>query len=254
MESLFSSIGVFLYETCDQRHKTYLIEWKLLRGIVKKWSRNREADMVRVNEMIEYVQHGGYIPPILHIAHIHEEGIVCYDGNHRREVFNRTTGVTSLKVIVDVMFDASQKDVYDAFESLNKCVQLPAIYVEDLDNNMVSRAKSEITEIVKTYVEKYKVDPNYVSSSGRPRAPNFNRDRFTENLYNLWTSFDGKITVAELERAIEVLNQMYATGKICKPHSKYKPSVIEKCRKGGLWLFIDQDIPKQHLEMVLCML
>jgi hypothetical protein len=46
----------------DNNHHGYLIKWRLISPLCKKWSRNRDADLTRVDEMIRYHKSGGYIP------------------------------------------------------------------------------------------------------------------------------------------------------------------------------------------------
>ena len=135
--------------------------------------------MERVNEMVEHYHKGGYIPRIIHLAEIKDEGIVCYDGNHRKEVFNKCND-DGVMCVVDMMFDATHNDVYKAFNNINKSVQLPAIYIEEGgdDNNV----KAEIVKLVREYETKYKP---FLSTSSRCHAPQFNRDTFTDNIYNL---------------------------------------------------------------------
>lgn len=86
MENTLSLLGTKLYE--DGLHKCFLIKWKAIEPLCKKWSRNRNVDNERVKEMMEYYKAGGYIPRIIHLAELEAEGLACYDGNHRREVFS----------------------------------------------------------------------------------------------------------------------------------------------------------------------
>ncbi len=86
MEKTFKSHGKLIYDI--DGHKGYLIEWKFVSEFCKKWSKNREPDQERINEMVAFFKNGGYIPRMIHLAETVEEGMICYDGNHRKEVFN----------------------------------------------------------------------------------------------------------------------------------------------------------------------
>lgn len=237
MDVLLNSIGTQLIK--QGRHVTYLVDWNVLKPIVKKWSRNRDPDMLRVQDLLVHVSNGGYFPPHLHLAELDGEGLVCYDGNHRREALNSI--VNPPKVIIDVMTRASQEDVYRAFESINKSVQVPALY---LDDNISHNIKDNLLCIVRKYESKYK---QHVSSSARCHAPQFNRDRFVENLYNIWSALEGRMSLEQLEMSLEYLNHLYSQGRVCKQHSKYRDNIIQKCKESGLWLFIDRDIPLDHV-------
>jgi len=244
METLLASIGTCLGKQGD-KHVTFLVDWGLLKPIVKKWSRNRDPDMQRVQEIGQYMSHGGYVPVILHLADVQDEGIVCYDGNHRREALNLLEKPPH--VIIDMLCNASQKDVYDAFDMLNKSVQVPAIYFEQED--LSYQIKDQLIQLVKSYETKYK---SHLSPSPRCHAPQFNRDQLVDQLHRIITLFQGRVSVASLKDALEVLNALYKQGRLCKPHHTYKEKVIAKCRDSGLWLFIDRDISVEHLKIVLC--
>lgn len=187
MDAIFNSLGQSIYN--NNGHKGYIIQWKLIAPFCKKWSRNREPDMERVKEMVEYYNLGGYIPRMIHLAEIKEEGVVCYDGNHRKEAFNVCNDETVM-CVVDIMFNATQNDVYKAFNNINKSVQLPAIYVED--SNDANNVKEEIIQLVKEYESRYKP---FLSTSARCHAPHFNRDTFTDNIYNIYKFFGSAITL-----------------------------------------------------------
>lgn len=249
MEQVFANLGKLLYD--ENGHKGFIVKWNLVSPLCKQWSRNRDADKGRVAEMIDFHQKGGYIPRIVHLADVIGEGLVCYDGNHRREVFNRCAGDADLICIVDVMFGATQRDVYKAFNNINKSVQLPAIYLDDggeNNKNQVGVVKDEILALVKTYEAKYKA---FLSTSPRCHAPHFNRDAFVDNVYAIYKAFDGAVGIAEIGGALEKLNAEYAGGRLCRPHAEYKASVVDKCKKVGLWLFLERTIPVAHVRVVL---
>lgn len=243
MEAIFDSLGKSIYDI--NGHKGYMIQWKLIAPFCKKWSRNRDPDMERVSEMIEYHNKGGYIPRMIHLAEINDEGVVCYDGNHRKEVFNNCSD-DSVMSIVDVMFDATQNEVYKAFNNINKSVQLPAIYISDTDDD--NNIKAEIVKLVKIYEVKYKP---FLSTSARCHAPHFNRDSFTDNIYNIYLSFGKVIGVEEIGKLLELLNYEYSRERICRPHAIYKQALLEKCRKYNMWLFIERTVPFEHLETLV---
>lgn len=199
-------------------------------------------DMGRVREMIDHYNKGGYIPRMIHLAEIKEESVVCYDGNHRKEVFNQCNDDTAL-CIVDVMFSACQNDVYKVFNSINKSVQLPAIYIEEPTSD-ANNAKEAIINLVKSYETKYKA---LLSTSARCHAPNFNRDGFTDNIYNIYLEFNRTLSIEEIGELLEKVNKEYAQGRLCRPHSMYRPAVIEKCKTHDMWLFIDKTIPFEHI-------
>lgn len=235
MQSIIDSFGTRLYE--EGNHVGYKVHVKHMIPLWKKWSKNRDPDMERVNEILES---RAYIPKFIHLAELDGEGLVCYDGNHRRVVLEKHEDPGSC--IVDVMFGASTDDVYQAFVNINRGVEVPEIYIEDTDN-----IKDEITELVKSYETKYK---SFVSTSSRCRAPHFNRDTFVENITKVYKHLQGRKTIHEIGELLEKLNHEYSRGHICKSHDTYKPPVIDKCKKHGLWLFLEREISPEHVERV----
>lgn len=243
MEGIFDSLGQCIYNA--NGHKGYILHWKLVAPFCKKWSRNRDPDMERVNEMVEYYHKGGYIPKMMHLADIKEEGIVCYDGNHRKEVFNACND-EHLMCVVDIMFDATQREVYKAFNNINKSVQLPAIYIEE--PNDANDIKTDIIKLVRMYETRYR---QFLSTSPRCHAPHFNRDSFTDNIYNIYQSFGKTVSIADIAKLLDRLNNEYAHERLCRPHSMYKQLLIEKCKKHNMWLFMEKTVPFEHIERLL---
>ena len=243
MESEFDTIGKIIYNI--NGHKGYMIPWKLIARVCKKWSRNRDPDMGRVKEIAKFHKEGGYVPMMIHLAELKDEGIVCYDGNHRKEALNMSNNETVI-CIIDVMFRASQMEVYDAFNNINKSVQVPAMYIEEI--NEQNNIKEEILNLSRRYETKYKP---FLSSSGRFHSPNFNRDAFTENIYDIYKYLDNKVSIGEIEKLLDRLNIEYANGRMGRPHFAYKKNAVEKCKKHNMWLFIDKTIPSEHIGMLL---
>ena len=237
MECVFKKFATELYR--NGIHIGYKVKFKHIDPLCKKWSRNRNPDKERVDEMCEYYKMGGYFPCLLHLAETKDEGLVCYDGNHRREVL-KMAHTPDTECIVDVIFNATIDDIYNAFSNVNKAVDVPEIYLEETSN-----IKEDVLDLVKKYETKYKP---FISKSSRCRSPNFNRDVFTDNITKIYKYLDGLRTISEIGELLEKLNKEYANGKMCKSHSKYPSSVIEKCKKYNLWLFIEREIPCDHVE------
>lgn len=237
MESIINTFGTEIYR--EKNHVGYIVLVKHMIPLWKKWSKNREPDMERVEEIISQ---GVYIPKFIHLAELEGEGLVCYDGNHRREVLRRLVD-DNLMCIIDVMFNATHDDVYEAFMNINKGVEVPEIYLEDTNN-----IKNDVMELVKSYETKYKT---FISVSSKCRAPHFNRDVFTENITKIYQYLQGQKTIQQIGELLEKLNQEYSRGHMCKPHGTYKPNVIEKCKKHGLWLFLEREVSPEHVERMM---
>ena len=238
MEAWFAANARHIYTNTN--HHGYLLRWKLLAPFCKNWSYNREPDTARVAEMLEYHNRGGYLPLTIYLAEHAKDGLVCYDGNHRREVFNAAT--QDVGCIVDVIFNATHPVICDAFNNINKAVSVPAIYPAPAEY-----PKEEILRLVRKYEQGY---PVFISTSARYHAPNFNRDVFTSMISDIYDSFSGTVSIPEIETLLEKLNEEYAAGRLCRPHSSYKPAVIEKCQKNRFWLFLERSISIEHIHRV----
>lgn len=242
MDKILSHLGSCIID--HPKHKIIVIEWSIVQPLIKKWSRNRDPDLTRIQELTNYIKNGNYIPPMLHLADLKEEGLVCYDGNHRREALQQAN-LENYKIIVDLLCHATQSEVFEAFTNINKSVQVPAIFVDEMIQENDIRIKHDIIQLVKKYETQYS---SYVSTSSRCHAPNFNRDSFTDMLYNIWKAFDGLITITELENTLDQLNRDYANGKFPK---KIKETIVKKCQQNGLWLFREKEINIEHLRYII---
>ena len=222
----------------------YIIKFSLVRSLIKKWKYNRDPDNKRVKDIYACLKTGGFIPTYMNLADVDENGLVCFDGNHRREAMEMLLddGIDT-DTICSVLFNATNDDVRGAFLNINKAVDVPEIYLED----NLSSVKSEIIDVVFQYEKKYK---KYLSQSKFCHKPNFNRDNFIDNITEIYKYFDGKFSVEEIRQLLDKLNLAYSQEKICKPHSQYGKKVIEKCRSGGLWLFVDGRVSPEHLAVV----
>jgi len=253
MEVIFKTLGNHIYT--QNNHHLFVIEWPKIAPLCKKWKRNRDCDKSRIDEMEVRYNEGVYIPKLIHLAEVENEGLVCYDGNHRRELFTRVLKQSEgSECIVDVMFNASQHDVYTAFENINKSVQLPAIFLDDEEeeesgskNKDKDNLKNDILGMVRTFEVKYKP---FLSTSSRCRAPQFNRDSFIDNVYDIIRRFDYTISVDEIYQCILQLNREYGKGNMGRPHSAYTKRVIEKCSKYDFWIFLENSIPFEHVKNI----
>jgi hypothetical protein len=199
MESIITSFAKRIYT--HGNHVGFVLKYKQLQPICKKWSKNRHPDMNRVQEMYEYHNNGGYIPKLIHLAELKDEGLICYDGNHRREYLQMIED-DEVECVVDIIFNATNDDVIESFKAINKAVDVPEIYLEDSMN-----IKDDVLELVKKYETTFKP---FVSRSSKCRTPNFNRDVFTENITKIYRFMNGSKTIKEIEELLNILNLEYS--------------------------------------------
>ncbi len=207
------------------RHTVYIMSYKTFNELpIDTWGGNRPADELRVQKIHEWMDTTKIVDGTIYLACI-DNKLVCYDANHRREAMK---GIEFMyDVTVDILWDASEEEVRQEFERININVKLPEVYKK----KMSDKDRAEILDIVKQFCIKYK---SRLSDCDKPRAPNFNRDQFTQIFTTLCEELE--IGPKELMNRIEELNTRLRT---TPPTGEKRPSdsVIEKCVKSNLWLF-----------------
>jgi hypothetical protein len=199
---------------------------------VRQWKYNRPPDMSRIPEIHNWMKQFHRMDGVLNLAYIQNEGLVCFEGNHRRLALEGL----DIPVLLDIVWDATHDSVKHEFQRLNKSVSVPDLYVVENDATL----RVEIEEAVNTFRKKY---ATHESSSGRPIRPNFNRDKLTDEFTRLQKEL--RIPVCELVERLEKLNEKYKA----KDRTKLSLNVQVKCNMSDLWLFAwSTSIPTNELE------
>jgi hypothetical protein len=69
-------------------------------------------------------------------------------------------------------------------------------------------------------------------------------------IHKLYKSFDSLLTIPQIGTLLDELNVEYANNRMCRPHSQFKSTVVDKCKKHNFWLFIDHTIPIEHVHRI----
>lgn len=246
MDALLEKIGTHVYKM--GMHVGYLMSSDVLNTIVQKWRGNRDPDARRVEEIKEYFCNHPFVP-VISVAFL-DGRMLCYDGNHRREAF-ATLNVPT-QVLLDVLSCPNgEKDIVREFLALNKTVPVSELHLACTQDSAI---KDQILDLVRSYEKKFK---SFSSTSHRCNAPNFNRDRFTDNLFQLYRA-SGR-SIQDIANALERLNELYDPNTIVDHplNAAYEGQALserirEKCQKGGLWLFSrHREIPLQDIELAI---
>lgn len=226
-------IQAYLAEFRISGTNVYAVPMSVFRTLdVRQWKYNRPPDMSRVPEIHKWMKEFNRMDGVLNLAYIQNEGLVCFEANHRR------LGLEGLeiKVLLDIVWDATHEIVKHEFQRLNKAVSVPDLYIVENDVNL----RVQIEDAVALYRKKY---PSHESSSGRPIRPNFNRDKLTDEFTRLQKELH--ISIPELLERLEKLNEKYKS----RDRSKLTPTVQLKCGLSDLWLFAwSASIPTNELE------
>jgi hypothetical protein len=224
------------------KHRTYFVPFSKIKDVIHKWSGNREPSPKRIEEMNEYYKQGGHIPFTLHLAILPDEGIVCYDGLHRLQV---------LKIIdddricdIDVLVDATQDEVLECFQNLNKSVQVSDVYIDTHHS-----VRDEILAYKKRFIQRYKP---FASGSKTCQRPNFCESEFEQHIYRVYEEFGGNVSITTIIQYLEELNEGYKNGTIKQGgNKKLPPRARTKCETKGLWLFAySKEINIEHVRQI----
>jgi hypothetical protein len=217
-----AALKSYLNEYRLHNTNVYAIPGEIFKTIeIKPWKYNRPADMSRVPEIHNWMNTSKRMDGILNLAYIQRDGLVCFEGNHRRMALD---GIDSILVIAEILWDTSDEIIRSEFQRINKSISVPDLYVAETDADV----KVEIENAVAAFRKKY---PSHETHSGRPNRPNFNRDKLTDDLLRLHKELVLPINVI-IDR-LHMLNELYEM----KDRTSLNAKIVEKCSKSGLWLF-----------------
>ena len=204
------------------RHTVYWMPCETFTKLkVKMWRYNRPIDEGRVAEIRDWISVSKRVDGVIYLACVDDE-LVCYESNHRRMAIRGMEGIHN--ILVDILWDATDEEVKQEFQRLNKAVSVPELYVADVP--IVSEA--ELRPVVTTFCANYS---GHSSSSKNPQRPNFNRDNLMDQFYRLCGEL--QIKPDELKNRINKLNGDLAA----RDRTGLSSRIVEKCSKSGLWLF-----------------
>lgn len=210
-------------------HKIFIVNFKLVSEQIVKWRKNREPDLRKVRQIIEYSKED-HVQWNLHVAKIPGESrFVCYDGYHR------FCAMKSLGYEGNILLDyveCTEDQLLKKFIGLNRCDPVSDAYLNESD------VGTEIDGVVSRFEAKY---PNFFRSteSGTCQRPHIIRSTFVNIVWEIYRHFDNRFSIQQIENGLLRLNESYSKG-LNLPRTATS-EILGKCRsKGGLYLFIDQ--------------
>lgn len=202
------------------------------------WSGNRMLDSSRIEELKNMYLQNSYemIPGILHVFREHKKYHI-YDGAHRYEAAIKSG--LNLKALVSVLSNASK--VYEDFTNVNKSVPVPEIYITK--DKKPHPHKDICQKIVEYFNTNY---PDFKSSSGKPRAPNYNQDILMETFLDIIEEVSlvdpNKNTLKNMIDAIQKANE--------ETSEDLKLNSIKKCQQKNFYLFLDKEWKKRVIALL----
>jgi len=189
---------------------------------IKTWKFNRPPTEPRISEIRDWNIEFKRMDGVLNLAYVIGDGLVCFEGNHRRLALKDVD--IPITVLVDILWDKTDEVIMHEFRRINKSVSVPELYVAETETSL----KREIEEYVKWFKKTY---PSHETSSERPQRPNYNRDALTDQITRLQR--ETGLTIKDLGERLIALNKKYSE----KARVKISAKIVEKCEKTGLWLF-----------------
>lgn len=213
----------------------------LMTANVKKWKYNRPPDIIRCNEIAQFIHNRR--PAIDWLFYvICETSTNCLyllDGLHRftslKIIYNENrklpgdiSNILSQCVLLSVRIDPTDGEAIDVFQQINKSNPVPELYLQNADQEK----KTIIEEIAAKWMAEFR--PHF-SSNPKPNVPNTNRDRFIELLDSIYENMKmTRETGHELDLKLREMNEHMKTN----PPPKLSAKTLEKCQQSGCYLFI----------------
>lgn len=231
-----------------QYKENHLLGSCLIDDIIKfRWSRwkyNRSPDMVRVAEIIEYIERGNSIDWLLYFIYSSNSkdkmaSLFVYDGLHRMTAiteyikqFEKQQDVRcplrNCIILISIRINPTDGEILDAFESINKSVPMYVMPYWDI------KRKEIIEKVVEKWQNKY---TRHFKPTLRTNIPNINRDAFIDIVSKLYDHYDINEDGKKLERVLNRINN-YMKDINVLPNNTYSEKALDKCKGTGCYIFL----------------
>lgn len=243
---------------------TYFCDSSLLAKMsIENWIYNRPADESRVAAVSKDINSSGRVQGIIALASLSGQ-LVCYDGNHRRLALSRLG--KSYKILLTVIWAANDDAIIDEYESLNKSVSVPLVFLPDppavdaatSDAGLEKKGERELGPkqgshkwLIAEFCKDLSLDYPKLSSSARAcHTPHFNRDVLADDLLYLYEDYP-ELSMQQIIDVIWKMNAAYSRGRYGFKKEQLSASVQVKCTSSGLWLFCKKrTIDRRYFDLV----
>ena len=222
---------------CKQgNHFIYLADSIVITKQSKMWCKNRPCDELRVIEIEKYISKVDYVDGVLYFANIDGEGLVCYDGNHRRCALKNMS--KNYKVLINVLENPPYEYLKQKFISLNKCVPVTELFLnqEETSEETINKIMDVTAYFCSTWKSHRKTSPN-------PNRPNFNRDILQQKIVSIIESHEN-FTVKSITKQ-EIINLILGFNEEIKNRKdsiKCTKVMLDKCLESGCFMFLEKKI------------
>jgi hypothetical protein len=231
-----------------QYKENHLLGSCLIDDIIKfrwaRWKYNRSPDMVRVAEIIEYIERGNSIDWLLYFIYSSNSkdkmsSLFVYDGLHRMTAiaeyikqFEKQQDIRcplrDCVILISIRINPTDGEILDAFESINKSVPMYVMPYWDI------KRKEIIEKVVEKWQNKY---TRHFKAALRTNIPNINRDAFIDIVSKLYDHYDINEDGKKLERVLNRIND-YMKDINVLPNNTYSEKALDKCKGTGCYIFL----------------
>ena len=223
----------FVYEN-TVNNIIYKILFKDINNLnIKPWKFNRPPDQERIKRIAYHVKDVQYVDGIIHLQY-KDNAFYCYDGLHRLEALKMLNNssyykhvLKDMNILLNIRINATDGEIMDHFNMLNKCVPVPDIYVDIRNAKEIQLIENAVTYFSQTY-------PTHFSISRNPNIPNENKDRMKDRLKGILESYPDECHLIDILKK----HNNYISENIPVKTSEKQ---LEKCRKSGFYLFLKRD-------------
>lgn len=223
----------------------------MLNANMTNWEYNRPPDETRCQEIATYIHDKKpSLDTMFYLSFTNKsQTFSIYDGIHRytalkiisnnkRNDLLDTFGANSEYIcnqfiLVNIRFNATNGELIEAFQTLNKSISVPTLYLRDTSRDK----KDTIENIVNEWQIKYKT---HFSASSKPNRPNINREMFInllDEVYEKYKHLENNNTQSYLILLKDKLCQANEWCKINRPN-KLTSETLAKCYASGCFLFL----------------
>jgi len=215
-----------------------------------RWEYNRTPDIVRVEEIVKYIERGHSIDWLFYFIYLDGEvsSLAVYDGLHRMTAigeyikqFEKQQDIRcplrDSTILISIRINPTPGEVVDAFTFINKSVPVPDLY-------FAKHIKKDIVEnVVKKWQDKYK---RHFKSTLRTNIPNINRDVFIDIVGQIYDYYNINEDKKKLEKALNKINNYIKniydlpnnTISENAPNNTVSENALKKCRETECYIFL----------------
>ena len=183
--------------------------------------------MKRVEKIKKYILEKNLVDGIIYLAKI-KEGLVCYDGNHRREALKMID--KDFPIYVNILENPSDLILEEKFRNLNKCVPITDLVFSK------GTTHDEIKKIKKVCEHFMEIWKDHRKASSRPRKPNFNQNSLEQKIGKILDFYGQNIRKISLENIKKFVYQYNGEIKTKMDNFFVSQTVKDKCLKNDCFL------------------